>query len=259
MWCDTLMIEVQNLCKRFGQFEAVRDACFSAASGEVLGFLGPNGAGKTTTLRMLTTYLPPSAGTALVGGFDIVGQAKQVRSVIGYLPERPPLYSELSVKEHLCLVGKLLGLFGSELQKRVALVCEQCSLDPVRRVLCGKLSKGFQQRVGLAATLIARPRVVILDEPTSGLDPEQVVALRDLIRELGKDHTVLLSTHVLQEVAAVCDRVVILAEGSVMRQFSLSELMDGKADPVALLERTFLRAVASSDAGTLNRTPRRAA
>src|SRR5579862_9705158 len=176
------MISVKNLTKRYARTTAVDQISFSVAKGEIVGFLGPNGAGKTTTMRMLTCFLPPSAGTANVAGFDVLEQPMEVKKRIGYLPETPPIYPELETVEYLRFVGKLKGLSGAELEKRVDYVCERCAIADVRKKLLGKLSKGYRQRVGLAQAIIHNPDVLILDEPTAGLDPKQINETRDLIK-----------------------------------------------------------------------------
>jgi len=218
------MITVQNLAKYYGEVAAVRGVSFTAQKGEIVGFLGPNGAGKTTTLRMLTTYLPPSEGTATVGGFDILKQADEVRKRIGYLPETPPLYGEMTVEEYLHFVGRIKGVPSSLLGEKTDLAMEKCYLTEVRRRLCQHLSRGYRQRVSLAQALIHEPEVIILDEPTIGLDPKQIIDIRKMIAGLGQDHTVILSTHILPEVSMVCQKVVIINEGRIALESSLSEL-----------------------------------
>ncbi len=234
------MIETFKLTKRYGNFEAVAGIDLQIGRGEVVGFLGPNGAGKTTTMRMLTTFLPPSSGTAKIAGFDILRQGAEVRRRIGYLPETPPLYPELRVGEYLEFVGQIRDLRGAELKRRIGEVLAQCSLSDVERKLCGELSKGFRQRVGLAQALLHLPEVIILDEPTSGLDPAQIIGIRRLIHELKDRHTVLLSTHILPEVAQVCSRVVIIAEGRIAADGSVEELTAGKS-----LEHRFLEVIST--------------
>ncbi len=218
------MITVQNLAKYYGEVAAVRGVSFTARKGEIVGFLGPNGAGKTTTLRMLTTYLPPSEGTASVEGFDIQRQADEVRKRIGYLPETPPLYGEMTVEEYLRFVGRIKGIAASQLSGKVDLAMEKCFLTEVRYRLCQHLSRGYRQRVSLAQALVHEPDVIILDEPTIGLDPKQIIDIRRMIAGLGKDHTVILSTHILPEVSVVCQKVVIINEGRIALESPLSEL-----------------------------------
>ncbi len=233
-----IMIETKNLSKHYGQFEAVKNLTFSLNQGEIVGLLGPNGAGKTTTMRMLTTFLAPSAGSAVVAGFDICKQPDLVRKNIGYLPETPPLYLELRVKEYLSFVAKLKGVSGPEVSKSVDEVIERCFLNDVTNKLCGHLSKGYRQRVGLAQAIVHKPAVIILDEPTSGLDPAQIIEIRKLIRELGEDHTVILSTHILPEVSETCSSVIIIANGEVASSGTIEELtQDGT------LEEKFLSAI----------------
>ena len=229
------MIDVNNLVKSYGETEAVAGVSFSAAKGEVVGFLGPNGAGKTTTIRMLATYIPPTSGSASVAGFDIAKNSEEVRKRIGYLPENPPLYPELRVREYLNFIGRLRGYRGAELKTRVESVIERCFLSDVAGKLCGHLSRGYRQRAGLAQAIIHEPDVVILDEPTSGLDPRQIIEIRKLIRSLALEHTVILSTHILPEVSSVCSKVVIINHGKVVLERSLSEIGN-----VSALERVFL-------------------
>lgn len=218
------MIEVHNLRKAFGPTVAVDDVSFDVAKGEVLGFLGPNGAGKTTTMRVLTCYIPADAGTAKVAGFDIETQSLEVRRRIGYLPESAPLYLEMEVTEYLGFVAAVRGLLPETRSHRVASMIDLCSLGEVRRRPIGELSKGFRQRVGLAQTLIHDPEVLVLDEPTTGLDPNQIVQIRELIRRIGREKTVILSTHILQEVEATCTRVQIINEGRLIAHGTVEEL-----------------------------------
>ena len=232
------MIEVQNISKRYGDFIAVSDVSFSAAKGDVVGFLGPNGAGKTSTIRILATYLPPTSGTAKIAGFDIMTQSDEVRKRIGYLPETPPLYSEMTVEEYLLFVGRIKGVPSSSLKSRVNDSIERCFIGDVRRKLCQHLSRGYRQRVGLAQAIIHDPEVVILDEPTSGLDPRQIIEIRQLIKSLAQNHTVILSTHILPEVSMVCNKVVIIDRGRVVLESSLSDLTKGGS-----LEQVFLQCI----------------
>jgi ABC-2 type transport system ATP-binding protein len=236
------MIEVQNLCKTYGDYKAVFDVSFSAARGDVVGFLGPNGAGKTTTIRMLSTYLPPSSGTAKVAGYDIVTEADEVRKKIGYLPENPPLYSEMTVAEYLKFVGEIKGVPRAQLAQRVDEVMERCFVADVKNKLCQHLSRGYRQRVGLAQAIIHQPEVIILDEPTSGLDPKQIIEIRQLIKSLGRDHTVLLSTHILPEVSMVCNKVVIISRGRVVMENMVSDISREKS-----LEQVFLESVSREE------------
>jgi ABC-2 type transport system ATP-binding protein len=232
------MIEVLKLSKSYGEYKAVDQVCFTAEKGQIVGFLGPNGAGKTSTIRMLSTFLPPTSGTAKVAGFDIKTQANQVRTRIGYLPENPPLYEEMTVSEYLYFVGRIKGIKSRQLKSSVERAAERCFLKDVYGKLCGQLSKGYRQRVGLAQAIIHDPEVIILDEPTSGLDPRQIIDIRNLIKELGKEKTLLLSTHILPEVTMVCSKVVIINRGLIVREGTLAELTQEKP-----LEQVFLECV----------------
>src|SRR5246500_5307751 len=218
------MITVKELTKRYGRTTAVDQISFEVAQGQIVGFLGPNGAGKTTTMRMLTCFLPPSAGTAKVAGFDVLEQPLEVKRRIGYLPETPPLYPEMDTAEYLKFVGKLKGLSGSDLQKRADYVSERCAIADVKKKLLGKLSKGYRQRVGLAQAIIHNPDVLILDEPTAGLDPKQINETRDLIKSLAGDHTIILSTHILPEVSQTCEQVIIISKGKIVATDSVTNL-----------------------------------
>jgi len=210
------VIEVQHLTKRYGRVTAVHDVSFRVERGEILGFLGPNGAGKTTTMRILTGYMPATEGKAIVAGFDVFDQPIEAKRRTGYLPETPPLYPDMSVIEYLQFVAKIKGVPGGERRQRVQAVMERTRVDDMANRLCGKLSKGYRQRVGLAQALIHNPDVLILDEPTAGLDPKQIIETRELIKELAGDHTIILSTHILPEVAQTCQRVVIINKGRVV-------------------------------------------
>jgi ABC-2 type transport system ATP-binding protein len=218
------MISVKELTKRYARNVAVDHISFEVKKGEIVGFLGPNGAGKTTTMRMLTCFLLPTAGTASVAGFDVLEQPLEVKKRIGYLPETPPLYQEMIANEYLAFVGKLKGLSGPELSKRVNYVCERCAITDVRNKQLGKLSKGYRQRVGLAQAIIHNPDVLILDEPTAGLDPKQINETRDLIKGLAGDHTIILSTHILPEVEQTCEQVVIINKGKIVATDSVRNL-----------------------------------
>jgi ABC-2 type transport system ATP-binding protein len=209
---------------RYGDFAALEDASFEARTGEVVGLLGPNGAGKTTTMRILTTYLVPTSGSARVAGFDVVSQPLEVRRRTGYLPEQLPLYTSLEVQECLHFVGRARGLRGADLARRVEWVVEHCSLASVYHRPVHQLSKGFKQRTGLAQALLHDPEVVILDEPTSGLDPHQIADIRALIRNLAKSKTVILSTHILQEAGALADRLIVMSDGRIAGQGTVPEL-----------------------------------
>ncbi len=218
------MISVKALTKRYAGVTAVDQISFEVAKGQIVGFLGPNGAGKTTTMRMLTCFLPPTSGRATVAGFDVLDQPLQVKKRIGYLPETPPIYPEMGTVEYLKFVGKLKGLRGADLQKRVDYVCDRCSIADVKKKLLGKLSKGYRQRVGLAQAIIHNPDVLILDEPTAGLDPKQINETRDLIKSLSGDHTIILSTHILPEVEQTCEYVIIINKGKLAATDSVRNL-----------------------------------
>jgi ABC-2 type transport system ATP-binding protein len=210
------VIEVQHLTKRYGRVTAVDDVTFRVERGEILGFLGPNGAGKTTTMRILTGYMPATDGKAIVAGFDVFEQPVEAKRRTGYLPETPPLYPDMTVREYLDFVARIKGVPSAERTRRVQTVMERTRIDDMARRQCGKLSKGYKQRVGLAQALIHNPDVLILDEPTAGLDPKQIIETRELIKELAGDHTIVLSTHILPEVAQTCQRVVIINKGHVV-------------------------------------------
>jgi gliding motility-associated transport system ATP-binding protein len=210
------VIEVQHLTKRYGPVTAVDDVSFRVERGEILGFLGPNGAGKTTTMRILTGYMPATEGKAIVAGFDVFDQPIEAKRRTGYLPETPPLYPDMSVLEYLQFVAKIKGVPSGERKQRVQEVMARTRIDDMANRLTGRLSKGYKQRVGLAQALIHNPDVLILDEPTAGLDPKQIIETRELIKELAGDHTIILSTHILPEVAQTCQRVVIINKGRVV-------------------------------------------
>src|SRR5579862_9809833 len=226
------MITVTDLTKRYARHTAVDHVSFEVQKGQIVGFLGPNGAGKTTTMRMLTCFMPPTAGTATVAGFDVLEQPFEVKKRIGYLPETPPLYPEMSTSEYLEFVGKLKGLSGDELTKRIDFVLERCSVADVKDKLLGKLSKGYRQRVGLAQAIIHNPDVLILDEPTSGLDPKQINETRDLIKSLAGDHTIILSTHILPEVEQTCQSVLIISKGKLVATDTVDNLQGRGAESV---------------------------
>jgi ABC-2 type transport system ATP-binding protein len=212
------MLEARNLTRRYGDFVAVDGISLEVQEGEILGILGPNGAGKTTTLRMLTGFLPPTHGEIEVAGYDLLRDPIKARREIGYLPENVAIYPEMRVEEYLRYRARLEGLPRSEAKRSIAEVLERCMIGDVRRQLVGTLSKGYRQRVGLATAILHRPQVVVLDEPTVGLDPKQIIAIRELIRELGQSHTILLSTHILPEVELLCDRVLIIDKGRIQDQ-----------------------------------------
>ncbi|NOZ21029.1 MAG: ATP-binding cassette domain-containing protein [Planctomycetes bacterium] len=210
------MIEVDSLTKRYAETVAVDAVTFNVGEGEIVGFLGPNGAGKTTTMRMLTCFMPATSGTAAVAGFDIFTHSLEVRQNVGYLPENNPLYPEMRVREYLNFRARIKGVPRKERKARIEDRMQQCGIDDVQRRLIGHLSKGYRQRVGLAEALIHSPKILILDEPTVGLDPNQIRDARQLIKGLGKDHTIMLSTHRLEDVEAICGRVIIIHEGRIV-------------------------------------------
>ena len=202
------MIEVEHLSKRYGSTTAIEDVTFSVEPGEILGFLGPNGAGKTTTMRILSGYLPASRGTAKVAGFEVHENLMAVRQKIGYLPESPPLYPEMTVEGFLGFVAQIKGVSAGDRATRIQTALEKTGLVDKRKTIIRKLSKGYRQRVGIAQAIVHDPPVIILDEPTVGLDPRQIIEVRNLIKQLANDHTVILSTHILPEVSMTCDRVI---------------------------------------------------
>jgi ABC-2 type transport system ATP-binding protein len=218
------MIDVQQITKRFGQHTAIDRVTFRVAKGEVLAFLGPNGAGKTTTMRILTCFMPATEGSARVAGFDCADQPLEVKRRIGYLPETPPVYLELTVSEYLTFVGRLRGLGGKELSAGMDREVQRLGLGQVLHRLIGNLSRGYRQRVGLAQALLHDPEVLILDEPTVGLDPKQIIEIRELIKSLAGSHSVILSTHILPEATAVCQRVVIISEGRIVAEDTPEQL-----------------------------------
>jgi ABC-2 type transport system ATP-binding protein len=220
------MITVKELTKKYARTTAVDHISFQVEKGQIVGFLGPNGAGKTTTMRMLTCFMPPTDGQATVAGFDVLEQPLEVKKRIGYLPETPPLYPEMETSEYLQFVGRLKGLSGSELQKRVDFVMDRCAVADMKAKLLGKLSKGYRQRVGLAQAIIHNPDVLILDEPTAGLDPKQINETRELIKSLAGDHTIILSTHILPEVEQTCEQVIIINKGKLVATDSVSNLQN---------------------------------
>ncbi|OGW72712.1 MAG: multidrug ABC transporter ATP-binding protein [Omnitrophica bacterium GWA2_52_12] len=218
------MIDVRSLSMYYGPYAALKEVSFQVQSGEILGLLGPNGAGKTTAMRILTTYLYPTAGTATLDGFDILTHPLDARRTTGYLPETAPLYPDMRVDEYLSFVGQARGLAGKALEERREWVREACDLAFVWKHTIHELSKGYRQRVGLAQALIHDPKILILDEPTSGLDPLQILGIRKLIKGLAREKTIIFSTHILQEVEAMADRIVIIHEGRVVAQGTQAEL-----------------------------------
>ncbi len=219
-----MSITVRNLTKTYGEQKAIDDISFDVRTGEILGFLGPNGAGKTTTMKIITCYMPPTSGTVAVDGLSTAEQSLEVRRKIGYLPEMNPLYLDMNVVDYLEFSARLHGLAGERLHHRVKEMMQVCGLESVRQKDIGEMSKGFRQRVGLAQAMVHEPEVLILDEPTSGLDPNQIVEIRNLIKELGRAKTVILSTHILSEVQATCDRVIIINEGKIVADGSPTQL-----------------------------------
>ena len=217
-------IEVQNLSKVYGSTTAIADVNFTVETGEIIGFLGPNGAGKTTTMRILAGYLPATTGTAKIAGYDVHQQSMEVRRRIGYLPENPPLYPEMTVEGFLHFVAKIKGVTARDRKKKVASVIERCQLEDKSKVAIYKLSKGYRQRVGIAQAIVHEPRVIILDEPTVGLDPRQIIEVRNLIKSLAVEHTIILSTHILPEVSMTCDRIMIINRGRIVITNSPDEL-----------------------------------
>jgi ABC-2 type transport system ATP-binding protein len=224
------MIEVKGLTKYYGNFPAIEDVTFEVRKGEILGFLGPNAAGKTTTMRIITGYMPPTSGTATVAGYDVVDRSLEARRLMGYLPETVPLYTDMTVESYLGFMGTLRSMNPKRIRVRTGEVIDICRLGDYRKTIIGKLSKGFRQRVGIAQAILHEPEVLVLDEPTIGIDPIQVVETRNLMKELGRDHTLILSTHILPEVSMVCHRVLIIHEGQIMAEDSprnLAERLQG--------------------------------
>lgn len=227
------MIDVRDLKRGFGRgrsrFEALKGISFHLGAGEIVGFLGPNGAGKSTTMRILTGFIPPSSGTARVAGFDVVESSLQARSKLGYLPESAPSYAEMRVTDYLAFIARVRGLAEAEREAAIERAAAECDLSDRLYQVIGTLSKGYKQRVGLAAAILHQPPVLILDEPTSGLDPNQIAVIRDLIRRIGEKRTVILSTHIMQEVQAVCDRVLILNQGQLVADAPTERLAEQTA------------------------------
>jgi ABC-2 type transport system ATP-binding protein len=243
------MIDVRNLSMNYGSFRALDGISFQARPGEILGLLGPNGAGKTTAMRILTTYLYPTSGTASIEGFDILEQSTEVRRNIGYLPETAPLYMDMQVDEYLEFVGAARGLGSTRLRDRLKWVKDACDISFIWKHMLSEISKGYRQRVGLAQALIHDPKVLILDEPTSGLDPLQIIGIRTLIKNLAKEKTIIFSTHILSEVESIADRIVIINEGKIVSQGTLKELSAqvrarGESKPDPSLEDIFIALLA---------------
>ncbi len=247
------MIKVEGLTKRYANYTAVDGISFEIQKGQIVGFLGPNGAGKTTTMRVLTCFLPPSAGSARVADYDVLENPMEVKKRIGYLPETPPLYPEMEVREYLEFVGRLKGVPKENLAKRVDEVAEKCSVGDVRDKLISKLSKGYRQRVGLAQAIIHNPDVLILDEPTSGLDPQQIIETRDLIKGLAGDHTIILSTHILPEVEQICERVIIIARGKLVATDTVANLTSRLRGAESVSVEVMPRNGAALDSGEVQR------
>ncbi len=237
------MIEVKNLTKRYGDLVAVSNISFTAAKGQILGFLGPNGAGKTTTMRVITGFMPATSGTVKIAGFDIFEHSYECRKRIGYLPENPPLYNDMTVLSYLRFVGRIRGVAKAELNDAVDRVLRACGLTDVPQRVIGHLSKGYRQRVGLAQAMIHNPDVLVLDEPTIGLDPRQIIDIRSLIKELASNRTVILSTHILPEVTQLCDKVVIINQGRIVVEEMLETLTRGTS-----LEQVFLHYITQDNA-----------
>jgi ABC-2 type transport system ATP-binding protein len=238
-----LMIQVENLTKVYGATRAVDDVTFNVRKGEVLGFLGPNGAGKSTTMKVLTCYLAPTGGRAKVAGFDVFDNSLEVRKHLGYLPEDTPLYKDMTVLEYLQFAAAMRGMASNRSEKRIKEIGGRCGLHEVAGKLVGELSRGYRQRVGLAQAMLDDPDILILDEPTSGLDPNQIVEIRQLIKEVGKEKTVILSTHILPEVQATCSRILIISSGKLVA--------DGSPDELRAREKASrYRVVVESSAGT---------
>lgn len=232
-----MSVEVKHLTKIYGSQRAVDDISFEVTQGQILGFLGPNGAGKSTTMKIATGYLAPSSGTVVINGFDVLQEPIEVRRHVGYLPEHNPLYLDMYVHEYLQFIGSLHGLQGKMLKERVKGMVELCGLTAEQRKKIGALSKGYRQRVGLAQALVHDPQVLILDEPTTGLDPNQILEIRQLIKNVGREKTVIFSTHIMQEVTALCDRVVIINKGSVVADSDVAGLdQSSRREPVVMAE-----------------------
>lgn len=228
--CSDPMIEAKGLSKYYGPFIATQDVSFSVPTGQIAAFLGPNGAGKSTTMKLLTGFLTPSEGEARIGGFNMAENRIKASGLIGYLPENGPLYNEMTPQGLLKYLGHARGLAQTQLKERLDYVVSKCSLEDVWGKQIGKLSRGYRQRVGMAHALLHDPQVLILDEPTSGLDPNQTYQVRELIRELGKTKTILLSTHILSEVEAVCDRIVLINRGRIILDGSVEQMKGDSGD-----------------------------
>jgi ABC-2 type transport system ATP-binding protein len=249
-----MSVRIQHLTKMYGLQKAVDNISFEIGEGEIVGFLGPNGAGKSTTMKVITGYMPPSEGLVDVNGYNVVSNPQRVKKIIGYLPENNPLYTDMYVHEYLRFAGKLFGLKGANLLERVSKMIELCGLQVEQNKKIEALSKGYRQRVGIAQALIHDPPVLILDEPTSGLDPNQLVEIRRLIKDISLNKTVMFSTHIMQEVEALCDRVIVINKGIIVADDSLANLMKGQqtvnsiiVEFDAAVDVEALRAIASVD------------
>lgn len=229
------MIEVRNLTKYYGEHVGINDISFDVNKGEILGFLGPNGAGKTTTMKILSSYMPPTSGSAKVCNYDVFDDSQEVKKKVGYLPEHPPLYLDQTVDDYLLFVSEIKGVPSEKRRSAMAHVIEKCGLGDVKDRLIGNLSKGYKQRVGIAQAMIHNPEVLILDEPTIGLDPKQIMEIRELIRALSSDHTIILSTHILQEVTMLCKRVVIINRGCLVAADTYEQLSSHLAKGIKVL------------------------
>lgn len=221
---NSFMLEVKGLNKKFGEVHAVKNLNFQIKKGEIFGFLGPNGAGKTTTMRVVTCYIPPTSGSVLIDGLDPLGHSMEIRRKIGYLPENNPLYNDMTVEEYLSFVGEIRGIKGGRLNSRIEEMFTVCALTKMARRQIGKLSKGYRQRVGLAQAMLHNPDLLILDEPMSGLDPNQIVEIRNLIKKMGHEKTVIYCSHILSEVSATCDRILIINDGQIAASGTPDEL-----------------------------------
>jgi len=235
------MIEVQQLVKRYGDFTALHGISFSVPKGQIVGLLGPNGAGKSTTMKILSAFMPASSGKVTVAGFDVFDDSMEVKRRVGYLPENPPLYLEMGVREYIDYVGELKKIESTKRASRTDFVLTRCGLTGVSNRIIGTLSKGYRQRVGIAQALVHDPEVVILDEPTVGLDPVQIVEIRNLIKGLSSSHTVILSTHILPEVTMTCDRVLLINRGHVLSDGPVSDFTHKSGET---LEQAYIRIVA---------------
>lgn len=231
-----MSLQVSNLTKIYGQQKAVNNISFEVLPGEIVGFLGPNGAGKSTTMKISTGYMPPTAGRVLVNGLDVTTQSLQVRKVMGYLPEHNPLYLDMYVHEYLHFVGRVFDLSNRELKNRVGEIIALCGLDREQNKKIEQLSKGYRQRVGLAQALIHNPQVLVLDEPTTGLDPNQILEIRKLIKEISTSKTVIFSTHIMQEVQAICNRVIVINQGELVADAPVADLLKSQPQVQIIVE-----------------------